>query len=123
MKDYERGRIEHEHEMIVFRLAIHNRNREAVIPFAAYGLNGGRGNPFFLCQQFKETTHANDVGVFILGIGNRTLTDYVIGDDESAGARQFQRPNEVIGGVHLVRVDKDEIEWCDSFGSKYGQKI
>jgi hypothetical protein len=108
---------------VVRRLSVDDRNREAVIPFAAHGLNGGRGNPFFLCEQLKETTHADNAGVFTFGIGDRSLTDYIIRDDKRARPRQFQRPKEVIGGVNLICVDKDEIKRRDPFGGQYGQQI
>jgi len=78
--------------------------REAVIPFAAHGLNHRGAHARRLGKQFIETAHLLDAGIIAGGVNHRSIPHDVIGDNQATAKGELERPREVIRMAWLVGV-------------------
>jgi hypothetical protein len=62
-------------------------------------------------------------GIAACRVGDCALAYDVVGDDQAAGARQPQRPGEIIRIARLVGVDEEQIERAEPFGGDLRQRI
>src|SRR5690349_2530356 len=76
-------------------IAGHQREGETVVAFGADGLNHRRAYPRFGSEQLSEPAHGLNIGVGAGAIGQSAIAHHVIGDNETAAPRQFQRPAKI----------------------------
>ena len=88
----------------------HQRQREAIVPLAADGLDRRRRHARLRREHCVEPANALHAGVAAGGIEHVAAAHDVVRDDQRPGARQTQRPHEVIGITRLVGVDEDQVE-------------
>jgi hypothetical protein len=61
-------------------------------------------------ETFEKSSGSYDTGISTGCIEDFAVADYVVSDDEGAGAREFECPFEVNGVVGFVSVEEDEVE-------------
>jgi len=86
---------------------------EAVVAFATDCLDGGGVEARVFAEMFEKGAGACGgwVGAVLVEYGS--VADYVVSDDDGAGARELKSPLEIGGVVGLVGVEKDEVERGD----------
>jgi hypothetical protein len=70
-------------------LAEDDGHGEAVVAFAAYGLEGGGGEAGFGGDQVQELAGALDARIGVIGVEDGAVADDVVGEDEGAGAGEL----------------------------------
>ena len=73
-----------------WRLCSHENDAQAVVSFAADGLERGRLNARLCRGHLQEAPHPLNVRVARGGVGDRSFSDDVVNDDERADARELQ---------------------------------
>jgi hypothetical protein len=104
-------------------LAFDDSYGEAVVFFAAYGLESCGFEARFGSEFFEEAACALDGWVGVIGIDDAAFADDVVGDDDCAGVREAEGPVEIVGVVRLVRVDEDEVEGWGVLGVELGERV
>jgi len=59
-----------------------------------------------------------NVPILTFAIDQSPVADHVVNDDQSAAARQLERPLEIVGNTLLVGIDEDELERAGSFSDQ-----
>src|SRR5580698_10207177 len=103
--------------------ARHERDREAVVPFAPYRLDGRRADAPFGGDELVEAPHALDVRVPARGVEDGPAADDVVHDDDAPRPRQVEGPLEVAGDVRLVGVDEEEVERAKALARDLRQRV
>src|SRR5277367_2109387 len=85
-------------------------DHEAVVAFAAYGLDRRGVEARFSGDNLVHPAHALDGRVGIGRVKDLSIAHDVVSDDEGAGAGQLQGPLDVAGIIALICVDENEIE-------------
>ena len=92
---------------------------EAVVAFAAYGLEGGGGEVWSVGHEGEHGLGSLDGWILAAGVGDFSVADDVVGDDQGAGVGELESAGEVGGVVGLVGIDEDEVE--EAFGVERGE--
>ena len=91
--------------------------------FGVDGLDGSGLHTRFTSEVDKELADAADVGAVASGVEDSAIADYVVDDDDGAGAREFQSPGEIAGIILLVRVDEDQVKGHGMGGRYSGERV
>ena len=84
--------------------------REPVVALYADGLDRRRAHPGVASELLVQAALGDGGGIVAARLGQRPIADDIVGDDQGAGPGVIQGPGEVLGGIHLVGVDEDEVE-------------
>ena len=96
---------------------------EAVVAFAAYGLNGGGGEAGVGAEELEEAADTLDVGVGVGGVDDFSVADDVVGEDQGSGAGELEGCGEVKGIAVFVGVEEDEVEGLKVPGLELSLKL
>jgi hypothetical protein len=102
-------------------LAFDDGEGESIVAFAADGLERGCVEAWVTAEAFEKNSGSGDACVGTGCIEDFAVADYVVSDDEGAGAREFECTFEVDGVVGLVGVEKDEVEGLGLVGVQPGE--
>lgn len=87
------------------------------------GLDSGGVEARVVTELFEECACALDARVGIVLVDDGSFANHVIPEDQSAGARKFDGPIEVVRVVRLVSVEEDEVEGRGIFRIERGERI
>src|SRR6202049_5390257 len=96
---------------------------EAVVAFAADGLDGRGGDAGFGSEQFIEAANTLNDRSAARGVYHGAVSDHVVNDDHGPATRKFERPFEVGRVVFFVGVNEDQVERASALGGELGQGV
>src|SRR5208282_2230654 len=108
---------------VLLRIGKHEGKGEAVVAFAANGLDFRGADASFGRKALVEAADALDVGVFACGVDYAAIADYVVRDNQASGPGELQSPIEIFGHGVLVGVDEDEVERAARFRGDLWKRI
>src|SRR5271157_1138765 len=94
----------------------YQRNRKAVVTFAADRLRDDGLHALFLCQRLRKAPHALHILILAIRLDQAAPAHHVIRDDQAARVHQIEHPGQVSRRVGLIGVDKDQVEGAAPFG-------
>ena len=103
--------------------SIDERDRKAVVTFAAHGLDRRGTYARLSGEPLVKPAHSLDLGVVVVRVDDRPLADDVVDDNHAPRAGEFERPVEIKGGAFLVGVDEDEVERAQPLGNQTRERF
>src|SRR5689334_5552505 len=94
---------------------LHADQREAIVAFVAYSLDGGGADARLGGDACVEA--ADTLGHLVISgsVGNFAVAYHVVGYDHGAWMREFQRPVKVLEILLLGGIQKDQVEGTRAF--------